>query len=708
MRSRAFHCESLGVLFAALSLAACGVSGPDAGSATAGAAATSESAATGEDAPPAVDAADHTAAAGRLAILEHRRSLIRDANEIKRLQRIYGYYLDQGMWDEVADLFSTEGTIEFGLDGVYAGRERVREYLFALGDGRDGLPAGTLNEHMQLMPVVTVAPDGMTAQGRWRDLMLIGRHGQDAHWGEGPYENDYVKEDGVWKFARVHWYQSVVVPYEGGWQVNEDSNGGHWVPETMSPDAPPSVAYETWPGTYLPPFHFPNPVLNGTPTGADAIAAAPPYTGDTDLPTLAARTAELRASVARLEDENAVENLQRIYGFYLEEGLWSEAASLFTDDGTIERGGSGVYAGRDRVLAYLRTLGQEGPTDGRLFDHMQLQPVVHVAPDGQTAQGRWRLFAQEAQHGEFAHWGVGVYENTYAKVDGVWRIASVREFPKMYTTYEDGWGKTALPEPGPSSELPPDRPGDESYERYPGNWSAPFHYPHPVNTAESEATAAGAQSGPGNVDALLAELDELERRIGRLEDFDALERLNAVYGYYLARNQWDDLAGIFAPDGTIEIAMRGVYAGSEGVRRNLNLYGEQGIHHGLLHNHMQYQPVIHIDAGGDSARMRSRAFSIMGEHETYSMWMGGVYENVYVKRDGIWQILKDQVFNTYFVPYTVGWEAAVPRPPPGITESNPPDSPPTRPFEMYPTAFLPPFSYPNPVTGEEVVWERDP
>ena len=34
---------------------------------------------------------------------------------------------------------------------------------------------------------------------------------------------------------------------------------------------------------------------------------------------------------------------------------------------------------------------------------------------------------------------------------------------------------------------------------------------------------------------------------------DALERLHSVYGYYLARNQWDHLAGIFQEDGTIEI-----------------------------------------------------------------------------------------------------------------------------------------------------------
>jgi len=67
-------------------------------------------------------------------------------------------------------------------------------------------------------------------------------------------------------------------------------------------------------------------------------------------------------------------------------------------------------------------------------------------------------------------------------------------------------------------------------------------------------------------------------------------------------------------------------------------------------------------------------------------------------------IKRDQVFNTYFVPYAVGWKSAQPRPPPGISKDNPPDLPPSHPFEMYPSAFLPPFHYGNPVTGNTVAW----
>jgi hypothetical protein len=426
------------------------------------------------------------------------------------------------------------------------------------------------------------------------------------------------------------------------------------------------------------------------------------------LTALAMRAATLERELTALEDLNAIKKLQRSYGFYTDKQLWTAAADLFASEGTIEVGARGVYAGRDRVLGFLRTHGPESPQPGRLFDHMQLQPIVHVAPDGLTAWGRWHVFAQEAMHGEYANWGLGVLENEYAKEDGVWKIRHHHFFTTMYTPYDAGWGKTAIPNAGLSQELPPDRPPTVAYEAYPAAFVVPFHYEHPVTGSGIPISTQRIVSTPVEPDATAIEekLATLDQRLGLLEDVVQLERLNSIYGYYLAHLQWDDLTGIFAPTGTIEIAMRGVYAGSASVRRNLNLYGQAtDDQFGLQHNHMQFQPVITVAPDGQSAKMRSRALSIMGNWERSSQWMGGVYENDYVKENGVWKIERDQVFNTYFIPYTVGWKDVQPRPPPGITAANPPDAPPTLPFEMYPSAFLPPFHYLHPVTGQPVEWQ---
>ncbi len=210
--------------------------------------------------PSAEDAAQVAGLAAGIAALEQRKALVEDANAVERLQAAYGYYTDRGLWDEAAELFAADGTIEIALDGIYVGQQRVREYLYALGGGRRGLADGRLNEHLQVMPVITVAADGLTAKARWRAIALTGELGGEAFWGEGPYENEYVKDGGVWKIKALHWYQALHVPYAGGWQTNPDPTGGKLVSATLPPDRPPSVEYETWPETYVPPFSFPNPV----------------------------------------------------------------------------------------------------------------------------------------------------------------------------------------------------------------------------------------------------------------------------------------------------------------------------------------------------------------------------------------------------------------------------------------------------------------
>ena len=652
----------------------------------------------------------------RVETLEARRVLLEDSNAIKRLQRAYGYYLDRGLWDEAANLFATDGTIEIGLDGVYVGQKRVRQYLHALGramggasdESADGLAPGQLNEHMQLMPFVTVSPDGLNAQATWRDVVLAGQLGKSATWGEGPYENQYVKDHGVWKIKSLHWYQTLLVPYDGGWAKNEDINGGKYVSDRLPADRPPTDRYRTWPGGFLPPFHFDQP-----PVGAAAPIAAAAHRNDESPHALAHRLAVLEQQVQLLRDQDDIENLQRIYGYYVDKAMWSQAADLFADNSEFEIEGRGSYVGKAHVLDYLRHIGVEFPQQGRLIDQMQLQPIVHVAPDGKSAKGRWRIFSQFAQSGKFHEWGVGVVENDYVKDGGVWKIRKQHFFPTMYTPYQDGWGKTVRMSSSFESTLAPDRPATAHPPSIDGVSVPPFHYQNPVTGipvyARNASEFAAQTAGDVSIATLEKSADDLEHRIGLLEDFAQLENLQMRYGYYLATLEWDRLAHLFAADGTIEIALRGAYVGRESVRRSLNLYGEPGVHEGNLHNHMQYQPVIHVAADGKTAMVRARAFSMMGNYGKFGMWMGGVYENQFVKENGVWMFKHDQVFNTYFAQYDVGWKELQPRPAPGISTTNPPDRPPSVQFEMFPQpTYFPPFHYDNPVTGKPATISKRP
>ncbi len=214
----------------------------------------------GEKSADGMDEKKITESRERIKVLKARVQRIKDCNDIKRLQRIFGYYFDRGLWDEMSDLFSNNSTLEYARDGVYRGKEKIKAYFYALGGNKPGLRDGQLNEHFQLMPVITLSNDGLTAKGRWRDLSLQGEYGKTAFWGEGPYENEYVKEDGVWKISKLCWHQTILVPYEGGWAKNEDANQGIYVSGVLKPDMPYNKDFGYWPETFLPPFHFKNPV----------------------------------------------------------------------------------------------------------------------------------------------------------------------------------------------------------------------------------------------------------------------------------------------------------------------------------------------------------------------------------------------------------------------------------------------------------------
>jgi SnoaL-like domain len=193
----------------------------------------------------------------KLASLQKQVELLEDAKAIERLQQAYGYYVSEGMGSAAAELFSYSpaASIEIGQQGVYLGKARIRAFLT---HGGEGLKDGEIRESPIMQGVLHVAPDGKTAKGRWRTLVMSGMQGQDGQWSEGPFENEYVKEGGVWKFSKVHWYTTVIGSYDEGWHKKPYPAPG---PLTdLPPDLPPTDKYTAFPSFYLPPYHYLHPV----------------------------------------------------------------------------------------------------------------------------------------------------------------------------------------------------------------------------------------------------------------------------------------------------------------------------------------------------------------------------------------------------------------------------------------------------------------
>jgi hypothetical protein len=210
--------------------------------------------------------------------------------------------------------------------------------------------------------------------------------------------------------------------------------------------------------------------------------------------------AELRRQVTQLEDIHAVRTLHFKYGYYIDMCLYDEATDLFADDGEV-RFLNGVYKGKTGVrrlycewFRNLFTKGHNGPVRGFLLDHLQLQDIVDIAPDGKTAQARFRALMLAGQHKSkqprVEHfpdqcWEAGIYENLYVKDSGVWKIKRLNYNMLWQADYEPGWAKSGVHLP-PILEAFPENPigPDELLPTVPNVWPetrvVPFHYAHPV------------------------------------------------------------------------------------------------------------------------------------------------------------------------------------------------------------------------------------
>ena len=211
------------------------------------------------------------------------------------------------------------------------------------------------------------------------------------------------------------------------------------------------------------------------------IASSDGATLDLAIAELEAAVAATRAEVERLRDVEELENLAGAYGYYVDKSRQDDIADLFTENGIVEILGRGVYYGQDRVREYMHNLGPVGPQPGALFNHMHLQPVIHIDPDGEHARVRSRLFVMYGIQNTNAQWGAGVYENELVKEDGIWKFEYLHAYQTFYTNYEDGWAKRASAIFAPYDRLPPDGPQSVDYDPYPATFVPPFHYANPVS-----------------------------------------------------------------------------------------------------------------------------------------------------------------------------------------------------------------------------------
>lgn len=179
---------------------------------------------------------------------------------------------------KVVDMYSDhpDAYVEF-LGSRYRGKAGIKRlyngrFQQTFVNGRNGPVRGFLLDHIMMQDIIDVDPSGTHAWCRMRALMQAGTHksvrethprGHVQWWEGGLYENEYIKEDGVWKLFRYRYFPFWHAEFETGWSETKE-NYVPWPTKTYPEDplGPDELIEQKmlWPDTRVVPFHYPHPV----------------------------------------------------------------------------------------------------------------------------------------------------------------------------------------------------------------------------------------------------------------------------------------------------------------------------------------------------------------------------------------------------------------------------------------------------------------
>lgn len=188
----------------------------------------------------------------------------------ENVSNAYGYYIDQFAWRDTAAIFATDGWKELSYIGTFITRDRVLGSLiqrYGEGGPNDAFQA----IHQKTQPYVSVFDDGSRAFVRTRLMQMNSGAEPGGSWIGGIYENQVVKEDGIWRIHGMDldyvWLGDVATGWMG---ADPESSARFGVAEEViaefAPDAPlRGETFAPYPRIAPMGFHFANPVSGREP-----------------------------------------------------------------------------------------------------------------------------------------------------------------------------------------------------------------------------------------------------------------------------------------------------------------------------------------------------------------------------------------------------------------------------------------------------------
>jgi hypothetical protein len=188
----------------------------------------------------------------------------------ENVSNAYGYYIDQFAWALTGELFARDGWKELSYIGTFIGQDRVRDSMIQrYGEGGPNPAFQAI--HQKTQPYVTVLGDGTRAMIRTRLMQFNSSSTGPGSWIGGIYENQVIKEDGVWRIHGMDLDYVWLADYATGWTgVDPEANARFAVPPEriaeFAPDAPlRGETFAPYPRIAPMGFHYANPVSGREP-----------------------------------------------------------------------------------------------------------------------------------------------------------------------------------------------------------------------------------------------------------------------------------------------------------------------------------------------------------------------------------------------------------------------------------------------------------
>jgi hypothetical protein len=168
--------------------------------------------------------------------LAHRLGILEDEKTVRTLHQAYESRLDQGMYEDVVNLFAPNAEVVYN-GGLFAGQDSLRRLycdLFPSGlTGKKMAPApGFESDPAQQQDIVEVAADRKTASGQFLYSMQVGApmtgdsslvemarlqgEGIVKWWEGGTCNASYIKVDNEWKISRLEYRVISKADYKPG------------------------------------------------------------------------------------------------------------------------------------------------------------------------------------------------------------------------------------------------------------------------------------------------------------------------------------------------------------------------------------------------------------------------------------------------------------------------------------------------------------